>query len=568
MTQPTIVNVSAPADGTYRTGQNLDFTFTFDQVVYVASGAVPTVSVDLDSGSFSASYISGSGSDTLVFRYTIQSGDLDADGLNIVAPGMISTGAGIQNAGLEDIDPSFTPPPLAGVLVDAVAPQVSSVTVPADGTYNAGQNLDFTVDFDQAVTVDTTGGTPRVALTLATGGTVYADYVSGSGTAALVFRHTVGSGEEDADGITVGALSANGGTLKDAAGNDATLTLNSVGATSGVLVDGVADLSVAATSASIPEGSGGGTTAFTFTVTRGDDTTGAASVDYAVTGSGGSAADAADFSGALPSGTVNFAAGETTQVVTINVAADGSVESDEGFTVTLSNATGGAIGTATAAGSIVNDDAAPPAEPPVTSGSSGPDSMDGAAGADSLAAGDGGDNLRGFAGADSVDGGLGADTVNGNMGSDTVTGGDGQDVVFGGKDSDRVDGGAGDDLHVNGNIGVDTVHGGDGADTAYGGKDNDSVYGDAGDDHVSGDLGDDNLFGGAGADHFGFAPGFGHDWVIDFNFAEGDRILLPTGTAYTTATFEGQTLIILDGGQDVIGLAGVSGFSADWIAFA
>ena len=48
------------------------------------------------------------------------------------------------------------------------------------------------------------------------------------------------SGDSDTDGIAVGTLSANGGTLKDAAGNDATLTLNSVASTTNVLVDAIA----------------------------------------------------------------------------------------------------------------------------------------------------------------------------------------------------------------------------------------------------------------------------------------------------------------------------------------
>lgn len=123
--------------------------------------------------------------------------------------------------------------------LDHTAPAVTSVNVPGNATYNAGQHLDFTVNFGENVTVDTTGGTPYVALTLDTGGAVQASYLSGSGTAALAFRYTVQSGNADANGITVGALSTNGGTLRDAAGNNATLTLNSVGSTAAVLVDAI-----------------------------------------------------------------------------------------------------------------------------------------------------------------------------------------------------------------------------------------------------------------------------------------------------------------------------------------
>jgi len=123
-------------------------------------------------------------------------------------------------------------------LQDVTPPTVSSVSVPSNGTYTAAQNLDFTVNFDENVIVDTGGGTPEISLTIGST-TKYATYISGSGTSALVFRYTVQSGDRDSDGIALGTLSANGGTLKDAAGNNANLTLNGVGSTSSVFVDAV-----------------------------------------------------------------------------------------------------------------------------------------------------------------------------------------------------------------------------------------------------------------------------------------------------------------------------------------
>ncbi|MBM7066357.1 ExeM/NucH family extracellular endonuclease [Actibacterium sp. 188UL27-1] len=112
-------------------------------------------------------------------------------------------------------------------------------------------------------------------------------------------------------------------------------------------------LTIAATDADKPEGDTG-TTDFTFTVTRTGDTDAAGDVDFAVTST---QADAADFGGPLPSGTVSFAAGETSKVITVSATGDTDAEADEAFTVTLSNATGGAsITTAEATGTIRNDD--------------------------------------------------------------------------------------------------------------------------------------------------------------------------------------------------------------------
>ncbi|BDA58707.1 putative Ig domain-containing protein [Shewanella xiamenensis] len=122
---------------------------------------------------------------------------------------------------------------------DVTPPTVTSVSVPSSATYITGQSLSFTVNTSENVIVNTGGGTPRIALTIG-GTTKYATYSSGSGSSALVFSYTVESGLVDSDGITVGALGLNGGTLKDAANNDMTLTLNSVGSTSSVLVDSTA----------------------------------------------------------------------------------------------------------------------------------------------------------------------------------------------------------------------------------------------------------------------------------------------------------------------------------------
>jgi lysophospholipase L1-like esterase len=99
---------------------------------------------------------------------------------------------------------------------------------------------------------------------------------------------------------------------------------------------------------------------FVFTLSRTGDTSGASSVNWAVTGSSGNPANAADFvGGVLPSGTINFAAGDTSKTITVQVANDSTVEPNEGFTVTLSSPTGASLGTATATGTIVNDDSAP-----------------------------------------------------------------------------------------------------------------------------------------------------------------------------------------------------------------
>ena len=92
-----------------------------------------------------------------------------------------------------------TVPAMTTVLIETVHPTVTSVTVPSDDTYVAGDDLTFTVNWSEDVTVT---GTPRLGLTLGSS-TVYADYVSGSGSTALVFKYTVQTGDADGDGVAV-----------------------------------------------------------------------------------------------------------------------------------------------------------------------------------------------------------------------------------------------------------------------------------------------------------------------------------------------------------------------------
>ncbi|MBK5013021.1 DUF4347 domain-containing protein, partial [Pseudomonas sp. S60] len=58
--------------------------------------------------------------------------------------------------------------------IDRDVPSVTRVGVPANGSYVAGQNLDFIVTLSEAVQLDTGNGTPRIAVTLDDGTVAYA----------------------------------------------------------------------------------------------------------------------------------------------------------------------------------------------------------------------------------------------------------------------------------------------------------------------------------------------------------------------------------------------------------
>jgi hypothetical protein len=258
-------------------------------------------------------------------------------------------------------DPSEGASILDGSGTGTIADDDASLSIAAASADAAEGNADTTVF---TFTVTRTGGTDRPATATWTvsgeavngadfaGGTLPSDTVTlGIGeTSKTIILHVAGDTQIEADeGFTV-TLSAPGpGT-----------SLGTASATGFIRNDDVepASLSIAATSADKAEGSAGsaGSTPFTFTVTRTGDLTGASSAEWAVSGA---AVTGIDFTGSvLPTGTVSFAAGEASKVIIIEVVGDSVVETDEAFSVTLSNpSVGTVIGTASASGLIRNDDA-------------------------------------------------------------------------------------------------------------------------------------------------------------------------------------------------------------------
>lgn len=90
-------------------------------------------------------------------------------------------------------------------------------------------------------------------------------------------------------------------------------------------------------------------------VTRTGGSSGAATVSYTLAGI--TATAGTDFN--ATAGTVSFADGETQRAIRVAVTNDTLFEGDETFEVTLTGTTAGTIGTATATGTIINDDASP-----------------------------------------------------------------------------------------------------------------------------------------------------------------------------------------------------------------
>jgi hypothetical protein len=219
----------------------------------IVDSAVPTVTINQTAGQadptnvspinfavifsepvtgFSSSGVTISGTAGGTKTVTVTGGPIT---YNVAVSGMTSSGAVIatisagvaqDSAGNWNIASTSTD---NSVAYDTTAPTVTDVTSEtANGTYGVGTVIDVRVTFSETVSVT---GTPQ--LLLETGTTDRnATYASRSGSTTLVFNYTVQTGDtsNDLDYVATSSLTLNGGTIKDAVGNNAILTLPSPGA--------------------------------------------------------------------------------------------------------------------------------------------------------------------------------------------------------------------------------------------------------------------------------------------------------------------------------------------------
>ena len=192
-------------------------------------------------------------------------------GSNFAGAGAIYTLEITPNTGIED---DLTVTVTAGAVVDGVnkgnleasaafsvdtkAPVVSTVAITSnpgpDATYAPGEAIEVTVTFSETVTVDTTNGTPDLALTLGAQ-TKLAAYGRGSNSETLVFAYPVVSDDLATGGVSIatGSIDRNGGTIRDGVNNDAVLDHEALAPQAGHKVDGVKP-ELAATGGAVADG--------------------------------------------------------------------------------------------------------------------------------------------------------------------------------------------------------------------------------------------------------------------------------------------------------------------------
>ena len=176
------------------------------------------------------------------------------------------------------------------------------------------------------------------------------DYSTTTGTLVVAAGATTGTIDIPVVGNTLHQLNR---TFTLTLSNPTGVTLAQSVATGTIVDDDPAPV-VSISNTSTPEGDSG-LTAAQFTVSLDAADGSPTTVSYATTD--GSAAAPGDYLAAT--GSVTIPAGSTSTSITVDVVGDTLYENDENFTVSLSNPTDATLGTATATGTIVNDDAPP-----------------------------------------------------------------------------------------------------------------------------------------------------------------------------------------------------------------
>ena len=219
-------------DGAGNVSVQAAYSFTLDK-----TAAAPRLMLTNDTGTANNDRITNDGRLTVTGLETGATTQYSPNGVGNWASSF-TAGVGVNTVYARQIDlagnPSASSAPLTFTL-DTVASIVQSVTLPTTGTYRVGDTLRISVKYSEAVRFGGSG-TPAIALTFGST-TRQAVYESGDGTDTIVFAYTIRTGDAAATGVLFGRTIILGGrTLRDLAGNNASLALTLPGSLPSIVV--------------------------------------------------------------------------------------------------------------------------------------------------------------------------------------------------------------------------------------------------------------------------------------------------------------------------------------------
>ncbi len=365
-----LVTLSSPVNATVGTAKSASGTITNDDAAPVVSVGPASVT-EGDSGTtamvftVTASVVSGL---PITVNYGTAAGTAKTPGdYSGASGGTVTIAAG-------SLSSSFFVPVVGDVLYEGNETFTVVLSNPVNATLGTSTATGTIVDNDPrpAVSLSSASVTEGNAATTLMVFTVTASAVSGV-PATVGYQTTDGSAKAPGDyqaktgtvTIPPGSKTATfsvlvvGDTVPESTESFTVTLSNPVNATlgtatgTGTITDDDPE-SVSVAPASLAEGNSG-TAPMTFTVSVPVASASAVSVHYAT--SNGTAAAPADYT--AKTGSVTIPVGATSATFTVLVVGDTVDEANETFTVTLSSPSGATLGTATATGTIVDDDAAP-----------------------------------------------------------------------------------------------------------------------------------------------------------------------------------------------------------------
>ena len=234
----TVNNVTSQSnDGTYSFSEIIPIQVVFSSNVIVTG--TPQLTLATGGSGRIVDYTSGNNTSTLIFNYTVQSGDastdleyLDENSLKLNGGTIRRLASGDCDLGLPTIGGGNSLSDNKSIVISSSSTTVVSVTSEyGNQSYSFGQAVDILVNFSGTVTVT---GTPQ--LTLATGGSGrIVDFTSTEYSGSKMrFRYYVRSGDAstDLEYLDVNSLKLNGGTIKGADGLGVITTLPTIGTNS------------------------------------------------------------------------------------------------------------------------------------------------------------------------------------------------------------------------------------------------------------------------------------------------------------------------------------------------
>lgn len=221
---PAITGTTIPS-GNYNAGDTIDVVVAFDRPI-VVTGTTSTLTLQVGGGGTeTAAFLSSSGN-TATYRYTVQAGDTDADGIQVQPNPITLNGSTIQNTQATNANLTFAGATNVAALVDTTSPSVSSLTLPAAGPYPVGTPISFSLNLSEPVTLTGTNVTVGLLINgVSQTGTLTT--APGSGLTSLAFSYTVAAGDQPGSGFSVVANSltiGSGSAIADAFGNTASTT--------------------------------------------------------------------------------------------------------------------------------------------------------------------------------------------------------------------------------------------------------------------------------------------------------------------------------------------------------